>query len=44
MEFATRADYETYNQHPVHVGFVEERWKKEVASFLEIDYDEIMTG
>ncbi len=44
MEFATRADYETYNQHPVHVGFVEERWKKEVASFLEIDYDEIVAG
>ncbi len=41
MEFATRADYETYNNHPDHVGFVASRWIPEVTDFLEIDYDEI---
>jgi stress responsive alpha/beta barrel protein len=38
MEFADRAAYEGYNEHPAHVRFVEERWKNEVADFLEIDY------
>lgn len=38
MEFASTADYETYNLHPLHVSFVEERWKKEVERFLEIDF------
>lgn len=38
MFFANRADYETYNNHPDHVAFVENRWKKEVARFLEIDF------
>jgi hypothetical protein len=32
-------DYTTYNEHPVHVGFVEERWMKEVKDFLEIDFE-----
>jgi len=38
MVFANRADYETYNNHPEHVAFVENRWKKEVTRFLEIDF------
>ena len=38
MFFAKRADYETYNNHPDHVAFVENRWKKEVTRFLEIDF------
>ena len=38
MEFAGQAAYEAYNAHPDHVRFVEERWLKEVADFLEIDY------
>ena len=38
MEFAGQADYDAYNAHPDHVRFVEERWLKEVADFLEIDY------
>ncbi len=38
MEFATQADYDAYNIHPQHVAFVENRWKPEVAEFLEIDY------
>ena len=38
MEFADQAAYDGYNNHPRHVAFVEERWKPEVAKFLEIDY------
>jgi hypothetical protein len=38
MEFADRAAYDAYNAHPQHVEFVEQRWLKEVADFLEIDY------
>jgi hypothetical protein len=38
MEFADRAAYEGYNDHPDHVRFVQERWLAEVSDFLEIDY------
>lgn len=38
MEFADQAAYDAYNAHRDHVRFVEERWKTEVADFLEIDY------
>ncbi len=39
MEFATRSDYDdAYNVHPHHIAFAENRWKPEVADFLEIDY------
>jgi Stress responsive A/B Barrel Domain len=38
MEFADRPAYETYNEHPDHVRFVEERWLSEVSEFLELDY------
>jgi len=38
MEFASQDDYTAYNEHPDHVAFVEERWKKEVARFQEIDF------
>jgi heme-degrading monooxygenase HmoA len=38
MEFADEAAYAAYNAHPDHVSFVEERWRSEVADFLEIDY------
>jgi hypothetical protein len=38
MEFADRAAYESYNEHPDHVGFVQERWLAEVRDFLELDY------
>jgi hypothetical protein len=39
MEFADRAAYETYNEHPEHVAFVEKRWLAEVTDFQEIDYE-----
>ncbi len=38
MEFEDAVAYATYNQHPVHVRFVEERWVNDVEEFLEIDY------
>lgn len=38
MEFASQEDYTAYNEHPDHVAFVEERWKKEVVRFQEIDF------
>ena len=38
MEFADRAAYERYNDHPAHVRFVQERWLAEVSDFLELDY------
>ena len=38
MVFTDQDDYDTYNMHPDHVAFVEERWMKEVTDFLEIDF------
>lgn len=38
MEFADQAAYSAYNEHPKHVKFVRERWDREVAKFMEIDY------
>jgi hypothetical protein len=37
MDFAGDEEYRTYNEHPAHVEFVENRWAVEVADFLEID-------
>ena len=37
MEFADRAAYDAYSNHPMHVRFVDERWP-EVTDFLELDY------
>ncbi|WP_346864092.1 Dabb family protein [uncultured Draconibacterium sp.] len=39
MVFANQADYATYNNHPDHVAFVQNRWFKEVSDFLEIDFE-----
>ena len=41
MVFENMEDYQTYNDHPVHVDFVENRWMKEVVKFLEIDFEVI---
>ena len=38
MIFACRVDYDSYSNHPDHLSFVENRWKKEVTRFLEIDF------
>jgi len=39
MVFTKREDYSTYNNHPAHVSFVQDRWVKEVTEFLEIDFE-----
>jgi hypothetical protein len=41
MEFADRKAYEAYDRHPKHVGFVQDRWNREVEKFLEIDYEKL---
>lgn len=41
MEFSNAADYQSYNDHPDHVRFVQERWVPEVAEFMEIDYERL---
>jgi heme-degrading monooxygenase HmoA len=38
MEFADRAAYARYDEHPDHIRFVQERWLREVSEFLELDY------
>ena len=38
MEFADRAAYDRYNEHPDHIRFVQQRWVPEVSEFLELDY------
>ncbi len=38
MEFADQAAYSVYNDHPLHVAFVRDRWMPEVEAFMEIDY------
>jgi hypothetical protein len=40
MVFANQTEYDTYSNHPDHAAFVENRWKKEVTRFLEIDFKE----
>lgn len=37
MTFADAAAYAAYNDHPLHVAFVQGRWIPEVASFMEHD-------
>jgi hypothetical protein len=44
MVFDSMEDYQTYNDHPDHVSFVEERWMKEVDKFLEIDFEVYPAG
>ena len=38
MHFASQDDYDAYNDHPVHVAFVEQAWIPTVADFIELDY------
>jgi hypothetical protein len=38
MEFDDAERYDNYSNHPDHVYFVENFWSKNVADFLEIDY------
>ncbi|MDF2962660.1 MAG: Dabb family protein [Paenibacillus sp.] len=39
MVFEDRSAYSAYNEHPVHVDYVKNRWEKEVLRFVEIDFE-----
>lgn len=41
MVFADQSAYYAYNHHPDHMGFVADRWDKEVTQFLEIDFKSV---
>lgn len=41
MEFKNKEAYDTYNSHPSHLAFVQNRWVNEVTTFLEIDFQNI---
>lgn len=38
MEFASRKEYDFYNNNPSHLDYVKNRWFPEVESFLEADF------
>ena len=38
MNFADDDAYRRYNNHPIHVAFVRDRWDEEVSSFQELDF------
>lgn len=38
MTFVDQAAYDSYNRHPAHVAFVEQRWQSEVVAFQEYDF------
>ena len=38
MTFDSQAEYDAYDAHPDHRGFVAERWEREVAAFQEYDF------
>ena len=40
MAFSDQSAYDSYNNHPDHIDFVQTVWLKEVAEFQEIDYIE----
>jgi heme-degrading monooxygenase HmoA len=38
MHFAGEDAFQAYNNHPIHVAFVRDRWDTEVSSFQELDF------
>jgi hypothetical protein len=38
MRLADEDVYQGYNEHPVHVAFVRDRWDAEVSDFQELDF------
>lgn len=38
MYFGDQSAYDSYNNHPDHLAFVNEVWLPNVADFLEVDY------
>ncbi|MET0672618.1 MAG: Dabb family protein [Microbacterium pygmaeum] len=44
MTFSDSAAFAAYDSHPIHVGFVRDRWVPEVAVFQEYDFEEYEVG
>ena len=38
MEFDDMDAYEAYNNHPMHVSFVQDYWIPQVVGYIELDY------
>ncbi len=38
MQFENQEAYDHYNAHPLHTGFVRDRWIPEVVAFQEADF------
>ena len=41
MHFDSQTEYDAYNNHPVHLAFVNEVWLPNVADFIELDYVDV---
>jgi hypothetical protein len=41
MDFQNEKDYQGYCDHPEHVEFVEQVWKRYVRDFMEIDFHDL---
>jgi hypothetical protein len=41
MYFDSQLEYDAYNNHPMHLAFVEEVWLPNVADFIELDYMDV---
>lgn len=39
MEFDDRQTFEAYNNHPIHVDFIQQYWIPYVTDFQETDYE-----
>ena len=43
MEFDDQKTYDEYSNHADHVQFINDFWIKDVADFLEIDYEQLIS-
>jgi hypothetical protein len=43
MIFADQQAYQDYNNHPIHMAFVGDRWQTEVTAFQELDFVDLDT-
>jgi len=42
MEFANEGLYKQYNEHPLHVEFIQDYWLPFVIDFIEIDHEPLV--
>jgi hypothetical protein len=43
MTFSNQEAFQFYDNHPDHTKFIENHWIPNVADFLEIDYEELIS-